>query len=143
MTNVLIIYTGGTIGMIVPFNFEQITDHVPELKRLKYKFKVHSFDPLIDSSNMSPEVYKELAQLIEQEYENYDGFVVLHGSDTMSFTASALSFMIENLTKPVIFTGSQLPVNGIRTDAKENLITALEIAAENRTGKRMVPEVGR
>jgi L-asparaginase len=149
MTNVLIIYTGGTIGMIndpksgvlVPFNFEQITDHVPELKRLKYKFKVHSFDPLIDSSNMSPEVYKEIAQLIEKEYENYDGFVVLHGSDTMSFTASALSFMIENLTKPVIFTGSQLPVNGIRTDAKENLITALEIAAEKRKGKAMVPEV--
>lgn len=149
MTNVLIIYTGGTIGMIndpksgvlVPFNFEQITDHVPELKRLKYKFKVYSFDPLIDSSNMSPEVYKEIAQLIEKEYENYDGFVVLHGSDTMSFTASALSFMIENLTKPVIFTGSQLPVNGIRTDAKENLITALEIAAEKRKGKAMVPEV--
>lgn len=149
MTNVLIIYTGGTIGMIndpksgvlVPFNFEQITDHVPELKRLKYKFKVHSFDPLIDSSNMSPEVYKEIAQLIQKEYENYDGFVILHGSDTMSFTASALSFMIENLTKPVIFTGSQLPVNGIRTDAKENLITALEIAAEKRKGKAMVPEV--
>ncbi|WP_395626207.1 asparaginase [Daejeonella sp.] len=149
MTNVLIIYTGGTIGMIndpnsgvlVPFNFEQITDHVPELKRLKYKFKVHSFDPLIDSSNMSPEVYKELAQLIELEYNNYDGFVVLHGSDTMSYTASALSFMIENLAKPVIFTGSQLPVNGIRTDAKENLITALEIAAEKRKGKAMVPEV--
>lgn len=149
MTNVLIIYTGGTIGMIndpksgvlIPFNFEQITDHVPELKRLKYKFKVHSFDPLIDSSNMTPEVYKEIALLIQKEYENYDGFVVLHGSDTMSFTASALSFMIENLTKPVIFTGSQLPVNGIRTDAKENFITALEIAAEKRKGKAMVPEV--
>ena len=149
MTNVLIIYTGGTIGMIndpksgvlVPFNFEQITDHVPELKRLKYQFKVHSFDPLIDSSNMSPEVYKELAQLIKKEYDQYDGFVVLHGSDTMSYTASALSFMIENLGKPVIFTGSQLPVNGIRTDAKENLITALEIAAEKRKGKAIVPEV--
>ena len=149
MTNVLIIYTGGTVGMIndpksgvlVPFNFEQITDHVPELKRLKYQFKVHSFDPLIDSSNMSPEVYKELAQLIKKEYDQYDGFVVLHGSDTMSYTASALSFMIENLGKPVIFTGSQLPVNGIRTDAKENLITALEIAAEKRKGKSMVPEV--
>ena len=149
MTNVLIIYTGGTIGMIndpksgvlVPFNFEQITDHVPELKRLKYQFKVHSFDPLIDSSNMSPEVYKELAQLIKKEYDQYDGFVVLHGSDTMSYTASVLSFMIENLGKPVIFTGSQLPVNGIRTDAKENLITALEIAAEKRKGKSMVPEV--
>jgi L-asparaginase len=90
---------------------------------------------------MSPEVYKELAQLIKKEYDHYDGFVVLHGSDTMSYTASALSFMIENLGKPVIFTGSQLPVNGIRTDAKENLITALEIAAEKRKGKSIVPEV--
>ncbi|HQT22716.1 MAG: L-asparaginase 1 [Sphingobacteriales bacterium 17-39-43] len=149
MTNVLIIYTGGTIGMIndpksgvlVPFNFEQITDHVPELKRLKYQFTVHSFDPLIDSSNMSPEIYKELALRIQRDYDQYDGFVILHGSDTMSYTASALSFMIENLDKPVIFTGSQLPVNGIRTDAKENLITALEIAAEKRKGKAMVPEV--
>jgi L-asparaginase len=149
MTNVLIIYTGGTIGMIndpktgvlVPFNFEQITDHVPELKRLKYKLTVHSFDPLIDSSNMSPEIYKELALRIQRDYDLYDGFVILHGSDTMSYTASALSFMIENLDKPVIFTGSQLPVNGIRTDAKENLITALEIAAERRKGKAMVPEV--
>jgi len=149
MTNVLIIYTGGTIGMIndpktgvlVPFNFEQITDHVPELKRLKYQFTVHSFDPLIDSSNMSPEIYKELALRIQKDYDQYDGFVILHGSDTMAYTASALSFMIENLDKPVIFTGSQLPVNGIRTDAKENLITALEIAAEKRKGKAMVPEV--
>lgn len=149
MTNVLIIYTGGTIGMIndpdsgvlVPFDFDQITDHVPELKRLNYHFKVHSFSPLIDSSNMSPDIYKELVQLIERDYDEYDGFVVLHGSDTMAFTASALSFMIEGLTKPVIFTGSQLPVNGIRTDAKENLITALEIAAEKRKGKAMVPEV--
>lgn len=149
MTNVLIIYTGGTIGMVtdpktgmlIPFNFDQIKDHVPELKRLNYQFRVHSFDPLIDSSNMSPEVYKELALLIQRDYDKYDGFVVLHGSDTMAFTASALSFMIEGLDKPVIFTGSQLPVNGIRTDAKENLITALEIAAEKRKGKAMVPEV--
>lgn len=149
MTNVLIIYTGGTIGMItdpssgvlVPFNFEQITDHVPELRRLKYKFKVHSFDPLIDSSNMDPEIYRELALLIRRDYDKYDGFVVLHGSDTMAFTASALSFMIEDLDKPIIFTGSQLPVNGIRTDAKENLITAMEIAAEKRRGRAMVPEV--
>lgn len=128
-------------GVLVPFNFEQITDHVPELKRLKYKLTVHSFDPLIDSSNMSPEIYKELALRIQRDYDQYDGFVILHGSDTMSYTASALSFMIENLDKPVIFTGSQLPVNGIRTDAKENLITALEIAAEKRKGKAMVPEV--
>ena len=149
MTNVLIIYTGGTIGMVtdpktgvlVPFNFDQITDNVPELKRLDYNFKVHSFDPLIDSSNMSPEIYKELVSLIQKNYEKYDGFVILHGSDTMSFTASALSFMIENLDKPIILTGSQLPVNGIRTDAKENLITALEIAAAKKRGKAIVPEV--
>lgn len=149
MTNVLIIYTGGTIGMVtdpetgvlVPFNFDQITDNVPELKRLDYNFKVYSFDPLIDSSNMSPEIYKELVSLIEKNYEKYDGFVILHGSDTMSFTASALSFMIEGLNKPIIFTGSQLPVNGIRTDAKENLITSLEIAAAKSRGKALVPEV--
>jgi len=149
MTNVLIIYTGGTIGMVtdpktgvlVPFNFDQITDNVPELKRLDYNFKVHSFDPLIDSSNMSPEIYKELVSLIQKNYEKYDGFVILHGSDTMSFTASAISFMIENLDKPIILTGSQLPVNGIRTDAKENLITALEIAAAKKRGKAIVPEV--
>ena len=128
-------------GVLVPFNFEQITDHVPELKRLKYKFTVHSFHPLIDSSNMSPEIYKELALRIQRDYDHYDGFVILHGSDTMAYTASALSFMIKNLDKPVIFTGSQLPVNGIRTDAKENLITALEIAAEKRKGKAIVPEV--
>ncbi|MGB4775159.1 MAG: type I asparaginase [Daejeonella sp.] len=149
MINVLIIYTGGTIGMIsdpesgvlVPFNFEQITDNVPELKRLNYTFRVHSFNPLIDSSNMNPHVWVELAQLIEHNYEKFDGFVVLHGSDTMAFTASALSFMLEGLTKPVVFTGSQLPINGIRTDAKENLITALEIAAEKHRGKSVVPEV--
>lgn len=128
-------------GVLVPFNFDQITDNVPELKRLNYNFKVHSFDPLIDSSNMSPEIYKELVSLIEVNYKKYDGFVILHGSDTMSFTASALSFMIEDLDKPIILTGSQLPVNGIRTDAKENLITALEIAAEKKRGKAMVPEV--
>lgn len=128
-------------GVLVPFNFDQITDNVPELKRLDYNFKVHSFEPLIDSSNMSPDIYKELVSLIEENYEKYDGFVILHGSDTMSFTASALSFMIEGLDKPVILTGSQLPVNGIRTDAKENLITALEIAAAKNRGKAMVPEV--
>ena len=128
-------------GVLVPFNFDQITDNVPELKRLDYNFKVYSFDPLIDSSNMSPEIYKELVSLIQKNYEEYDGFVILHGSDTMSFTASALSFMIEDLDKPVILTGSQLPVNGIRTDAKENLITALEIAAAKKRGKAVVPEV--
>ncbi len=149
MTNILIIYTGGTIGMtadpvtgvLMPFNFAQITENVPELKRLDYKIKVHSFDPVIDSSNMDPQVWVGIARLIEQEYEQVDGFVVLHGSDTMAFTASALSFMLEGLTKPVVLTGSQLPINQIRTDAKENLITALEIAAAKQDGKAMVPEV--
>lgn len=149
MTNILIIYTGGTIGMItdpetgalMPFNFEQITDNVPELKRLDSKLTVHSFDPLIDSSNMDPDVWIGIARLIEREYEHFDGFVVLHGSDTMAFTASALSFMLEGLQKPVVLTGSQLPINEIRTDAKENLITALEIAAAKQNGRAMVPEV--
>ena len=149
MINVLIIYTGGTIGMItdpitgslMPFNFDQITENVPELKRLHYQLTVHSFDPLIDSSNMNPDIWVEIALLIQRDYDKFDGFVVLHGSDTMAFTASALSFMLEGLDKPVVFTGSQLPINGIRTDAKENLITALEIAAEKRKGKARVPEV--
>ena len=149
MTNILIIYTGGTIGMItdpetgtlMPFNFEQITQNVPELRRLNYQLTVHSFDPLIDSSNMDPEIWIGIASLIEKEYEHFDGFVVLHGSDTMAFTASALSFMLENLQKPVVLTGSQLPINEIRTDAKENLITALEIAAAKRNGQSVVPEV--
>ena len=149
MINILIIYTGGTIGMIadpktgvlMPFNFEQITDNVPELKRLKYKLTVHSFDPLIDSSNMTPAIWIELAKRIERDYHQFDGFVVLHGSDTMAYTASALSFMLEGLDKPIVFTGSQLPINGIRTDAKENLITALEIAAAKQKGKAAVPEV--
>ena len=143
MINILIIYTGGTIGMIadpktgvlMPFNFEQITNNVPELKRLKYKLTVHSFDPLIDSSNMTPAIWIELAKRIEHDYHQFDGFVVLHGSDTMAYTASALSFMLEGLDKPIVFTGSQLPINGIRTDAKENLITALEIASAKQKGK--------
>ena len=149
MTTILIIYTGGTIGMItdpetgvlMPFNFDQITDNVPELKRLDYKLTVHSFNPLIDSSNMDPDIWIGIARLIEKEYEHFDGFVILHGSDTMAFTASALSFMLEGLQKPVVLTGSQLPINQIRTDAKENLITALEIAAAKQNGKAMVPEV--
>ncbi|HXI01057.1 MAG TPA: asparaginase [Sphingobacteriaceae bacterium] len=149
MTSILVIYTGGTIGMIadpnsgvlMPFDFEQITENIPELKRMNYTLTVHSFDPLLDSSNMTPEVWIELAQLIARDYESYDGFVILHGSDTMAFTASALSFMLEGLSKPIIFTGSQLPINGIRTDAKENFITALEIAAQKKRGKSRVPEV--
>jgi len=149
MTKVLIIYTGGTIGMVqdkvtgtlMPLDFNLITENVPELRRLNYEITVHSFAEIIDSSNMTPDVWIELADIIERNYALYDGFVVLHGSDTMAFTASALSFMLEGLNKPVIFTGSQLPIGEIRTDAKENLITALEIASAKQNGKARVPEV--
>lgn len=149
MSQILIIYTGGTIGMmsdpatkvLKPINFEQIMDNVPELDRLNCKIKVHSFDKIIDSSNMNPEIWSELAGLIETNYNSVDGFVILHGSDTMSYTASVLSFMLENLGKPVIFTGSQLPISAIRTDAKENLMTAIEIANAKKNDRARVPEV--
>ncbi|MCX2432752.1 MULTISPECIES: asparaginase [unclassified Pedobacter] len=149
MTKILIIYTGGTIGMVndpsngmlIPFDFEQIKENVPELSRLDYHLDVHSFNPVLDSSNMDPEIWKTLAELVYQKYDLYDGFVILHGSDTMAFTASALSFMLENLGKAVVLTGSQLPIGEIRTDAKENLITALEIAATKENGKSLFPEV--
>src|SRR5665213_617179 len=149
MSQILIIYTGGTIGMMTdpqtkvlrPINFEQIMDNVPEIERLNCKIKVHSFDQIIDSSNMNPAIWSELAGLIEQNYNQVDGFVILHGSDTMAFTASALSFMLENLDKPVIFTGSQLPISAVRTDAKENLMTAIEIAKAKKNDRSRVPEV--
>lgn len=150
MTKILIIYTGGTIGMMTdpktkvlkPINFEQIMDNVPELERLNCQIEVRSFDHIIDSSNMNPEIWSELAGIIEKYYDKVDGFVVLHGSDTMAFTSSALSFMLENLAKPVIFTGSQLPISAIRTDAKENLMTAIEITSSIKDGRAQVPEVG-
>ncbi|WP_462266973.1 asparaginase [Mucilaginibacter sp.] len=149
MCQILIIYTGGTIGMMSdpktkvlrPINFEQIMDNVPELERLNCRINVHSFDEVIDSSNMNPKIWSQIAGLIEQHYHEVDGFVVLHGSDTMAFTASALSFMLENLDKPVIFTGSQLPISAIRTDAKENLMTAIEIAKAKKNDRSRVPEV--
>lgn len=149
MTKILIIYTGGTIGMVndtntgalIPFNFNQIQQNVPELARLNYDLEVHSFDPILDSSNMHPEIWAEMAQLIYNKYDEFDGFVILHGSDTMAFTASALSFMLQDLSKPVVLTGSQLPIGEIRTDAKENLITALEIAATKSNGLAKIPEV--
>jgi len=128
-------------GSLIPFDFKQIRQNVPELDRMDYKLDVHSFDPILDSSNMTPEIWAEIALLIQNRYDEFDGFVILHGSDTMAFTASALSFMLENLNKPVVLTGSQLPIGEIRTDAKENLITALEIAATKVEGKAMVPEV--
>lgn len=149
MTKILIIYTGGTIGMVndpetgvlIPFDFDQIKQNVPELVRLNYHLDVHSFNPILDSSNMDPLIWAQLATIIFQSYHEYDGYVILHGSDTMAFTASALSFMLENLGKPVVLTGSQLPIGEIRTDAKENLITALEIAATKQGGYAVVPEV--
>src|SRR6201996_1205950 len=149
MSQILIIYTGGTIGMmsdpktkvLKPINFEQIMENVPELERLNCKIMVHSFEQIIDSSNMNPDIWSEIASLIKANYDNVDGFVVLHGSDTMAFTSSALSFMLENLSKPVIFTGSQLPISAIRTDAKENLMTAIEIAKAKKNGRSRVPEV--
>lgn len=128
-------------GTLIPFDFGQIQQNVPELARLNYDLEVHSFDPILDSSNMDAEVWVELARIIEKNYHAFDGFVILHGSDTMAYTASALSFMLENLAKPVVLTGSQLPIGEIRTDAKENLITALEIAATKKHGAARVPEV--
>lgn len=145
----LIIYTGGTIGMawdenahtLVPMGFQQLKDHIPEIAKLGCDFDMHTFHPPIDSSNMSPAIWVELAEIIHANYEHYAGFVILHGSDTMAFTASALSFMFHNLDKPIILTGSQLPIGEIRTDAKENIITAMEIAGARRNGKAIVPEV--
>ena len=149
MKKLLLLYTGGTIGMVkdqkgilVPFDFNNITENVPELSRLDYQVAVISFDPILDSSNMNMDTWIEMASIIEKNYHDYDGFVILHGSDTMAYTASALSYMLENLAKPVILTGSQLPIGEIRTDAKENLITALEIAAaKDEQGQAIVNEV--
>lgn len=146
---ILLIYTGGTIGMIndpstgvlKPFDFDHIKQEVPELMRLDCSIETISFDEPIDSSNMSPEVWKDLVKIIEDNYATYDGFVVLHGTDTMAYTASAVSYMIENLKKPIVFTGSQLPIGIIRTDGKENLITAIEIASAYSGNVPVVPEV--
>ncbi len=150
MPHILVLYTGGTIGMIenpetgalVTFDFEHLREHVPELKRFNYHIDALTFDPLIDSSDMEPGYWVKMARIISDNYEKYDGFVILHGTDTMSYTASALSFMLENLAKPVIITGSQLPIGQLRTDGKENLLTSIEIAAARRAdGQPMVPEV--
>lgn len=149
-SSILIIYTGGTIGMktdaetgtLVPFDFSAIYEEFPSLKRLQVDIDVHTLSPVIDSSNVSPGNWVTLARLIRDRYEAYDGFVVLHGTDTMSYTASALSFLFENLAKPVVFTGSQIPIGVLRTDGRENLITAIEIAgARDEAGRPRVPEV--
>lgn len=133
--------TDETSGSFVPFNFELIHKNVPELSRLNYNLSIHSFDPIIDSSNMQPAIWVQMAELIKDNYHLYDGFVILHGSDTMAFSASALSFMLEGLQKPVIFSGSQLPIGEIRTDARENLITALELASAKKHGRSLIQEV--
>ncbi|WP_338876972.1 asparaginase [Spirosoma sp. SC4-14] len=148
-SSVLVIYTGGTFGMVydpkanqlIPFDFEQVLDRVPELNRLDFAITILTLHEIIDSSNMKPAVWVELAQLIESNYPLYDSFVILHGTDTMSYTASALSFMLDGLNKPVLLTGAQLPIGIARTDARENFITALEIAAAQEDGKPIVSEV--
>lgn len=148
--HVLVIYTGGTIGMVndpltgslTPFDFGDVYKHIPELARLNVQLTTHAFERPIDSSEMNPDYWKLLAELIEKRYHEFDGFVILHGSDTMAFSASALSFMLQGIQKPVIFTGSQLPIGTIRTDGKENLITAIEIAADkNEDGSAKIQEV--
>ncbi|KIC03802.1 asparaginase [Flavobacterium sp. AJR] len=146
---ILLIYTGGTIGMskdfetgaLKAFNFSKLLQKIPELKQLDCEIETVSFDTPIDSSNMNPEEWTKIAVIVEDNYNSFDGFVVLHGSDTMSYSASALSFMLENLSKPVIFTGSQLPIGDLRTDAKENLITAIQIASLQQDGKPVINEV--
>jgi len=148
--NILLIYTGGTIGMVRDadtgalraFDFDSILIRIPELRLLDCNIETVSFDTPIDSSNMSPKYWADIAEIIKSNYESFDGFVVLHGSDTMSYSASALSFMLENLTKPVIFTGSQLPIGDLRTDAKENLITSIQMASLQENGLPVVREVG-
>ena len=147
--NILLIYTGGTIGMmkdfetgaLKAFNFSKLLQRIPELKLLDCQIETISFENPIDSSNMNPEKWVQIASIIESNYSVCDGFVVLHGSDTMSYSASALSFMLENLSKPVVFTGSQLPIGDLRTDAKENLITAIQIAALKIKNKPVIQEV--
>lgn len=146
-TSILIIYTGGTIGMVqragtlAPVKFDQILDEVPELTKFGYNIKSVIFNPPLDSSNMNPGIWVKIANTIRKHYNEFDGFVILHGTDTMAYTASALSYMFENLDKCIILTGSQLPIGTIRTDGKENLITSVEIAATKIAGKSAVPEV--
>lgn len=148
-TSILIIYTGGTIGMVhrpdsgtlAPVKFDKILEEVPELNKFNFNIKSVIFSPALDSSNMNPVIWVKIANTIRKNYGKYDGFVILHGTDTMAYTASALSYMFENLDKPIILTGSQLPIGTIRTDGKENLITSVEIAATKSGDKSIVPEV--
>ena len=147
--NILLIYTGGTIGMVkdfetgalIAFDFNELLSRIPELHLLDCQIETYSFEVPIDSSNMNVSSWQKMAKIIEENYSQFDGFVVLHGSDTMSYSASALSFMLENLSKPVIFTGSQLPIGDLRTDAKENLITAIQVASLQENKKPAIQEV--
>lgn len=147
---VLLIYTGGTIGMqedpkdgtLRPFNFDELKQEVPELRKFNLRIDAHTIEPIIDSSDMDPALWQKLAEIIQKHYNKYDGFVILHGTDTMAYSASALSFMLDHLNKPVVFTGSQLPIGKPRTDGKENLISAIEVAtAKNSEGNAILPEV--
>lgn len=148
-TSVLLIYTGGTIGMIhneetgtlESFNFKHLMKHIPELDKCGVKVESYVFDKIIDSSDMNPDVWVKLVKVIQENYDRYTGFVILHGTDTMAYTASALSFMLHNLSKPVILTGSQLPIGDLRTDGKENLMTSIEIAGAVENGEPIVQEV--
>jgi len=147
--SILVIYTGGTIGMckdhktgaLRPVDFNELNEYIPNLELFNFKIESYSFTPIIDSANMNPSFWVKLVEVIQDNYEIYDGFVILHGSDTMAYTASVLSFMLENLNKPVILTGSQLPLGMIRTDGRENFITSLEIAAAKIDDTPIVPEV--
>ena len=150
MSNVLLIFTGGTISMaedpvthaLTPLTYERMLRLVPEIKRLGVSIDTYPFSPFIDSSDVEPSFWTRLATLIYEKYDHYDGFVVLHGTDTMAYSASALSFMLRGLRKPVVFTGSQIPITMLRSDARENLLTAIEIAAaKDSTGNAMIPEV--
>lgn len=145
---IFIIYTGGTIGMIEtpdglqPFDFNHLMDNVPKIGKLGYEIGNYQFPQPIDSSNMNPEYYNQIVKAIADNYDNYDGFVILHGTDTMAYTATALSFMLQNLRKPVVITGSQLPIGDVREDGTENLISALEVAAaKDENGDPMIQEV--
>lgn len=145
--SVLMIYTGGTLGMIfkeqglVPFDFDQILQKIPELKQFECNLSVISFDPLIDSSNVTSSFWLKLLKVLSENYENFDAFVILHGTDTMAYSASVLSFLVENLKKPIVFTGAQLPIGVIRNDARQNILTAIEIATAQKKNEPVVPEV--
>ncbi|MFH6770321.1 asparaginase [Gaetbulibacter aestuarii] len=147
--NILLVYTGGTIGMVKDFktgtlkafNFNNLLKQIPELHLLACDINTISLEEPIDSSNINPDYWVKIAEIIADHYDDYDGFVILHGSDTMSYTASALSFMLENLKKPVVFTGAQLPIGDLRTDAKENLITSIQVASLQEHGKPVIQEV--